>query len=304
MCERKSDRLLSPRPLKPSASRFLDIRGLRYHVREWGAPGAPAVFLLHGWMDASASFQFLVDALERDWQMLAPDWRGFGESQWNRSAYWFPDYLADLDALLEALSPGEPARLVGHSLGGNVACLYAGARPERVRCVATLEGFGIGRTRAEQAPGRYAQWLEELRSPPEFRRYPDFEALGRRLRKHNPRLTPERAAFLARCWGRDNGAGEVELLGDPAHRLVNPVLYRVDETLACWRAVRAPVLWVQGAESDVAGWIKDSPEQWAERKAAFARLREAVIPGAGHMLHHDQPEALARVLEPFLAEAA
>jgi len=289
--------------LKPSASRFLDIRGLRYHVREWGGPGAPAVFLLHGWMDASASFQFLVDALERDWHVLAPDWRGFGESEWNRDAYWFPDYVGDLDALLETLSPTEPARLVGHSLGGNVASLYAGVRPERVRCVATLEGFGIGRTRADQAPGRYAQWLEELRAAPDFKRYPDFEALAKRLHKHNPRLTPERAAFVARQWARVDGSGAVELRGDPAHRLVNPVLYRIEETLACWSAVRAPMLWVEGAESDVTGWIKDTPEQWAERKAAFRNLREAVIPGAGHMLHHDQPEALARVLEPFLMEA-
>jgi pimeloyl-ACP methyl ester carboxylesterase len=192
---------------------------------------------------------------------------------------------------------------VGHSLGGNVACLYAGVRPERVRCVATLEGFGIGRTRPEQAPARYAQWLEELRAEPEFKRYPDFEALAKRLHRHNPRLTPERAIFIARHWGRDDGTGQVELRGDPAHRLVNPVLYRVDETLACWRAIRAPVLWVEGAETDVNSWIKDSPEQWAERKAAIANLRQAVIPGAGHMLHHDQPEALARILEPFLAQA-
>jgi pimeloyl-ACP methyl ester carboxylesterase len=191
---------------------------------------------------------------------------------------------------------------VGHSLGGNVACLYAGVRPERVRCVATLEGFGIGRTRPEQAPGRYAQWLEELRGEPEFKRYPDFEALAKRLLRHNPRLTPARAAFLARHWGREDGAGQVELRGDPAHRLVNPVLYRVDETLACWRAVRAPVLWVEGEQTDIHSWIKDGPEQWAERKAAFANLRQAVIPGAGHMLHHDQPETLARVLEPFLGE--
>lgn len=287
--------------MKPSASRFLDVRGLRYHLREWGTPGSPKVFLLHGWMDASASFQFLVDALERDWHVLAPDWRGFGDSEWNRDAYWFPDYVGDLDALLEALSPIEPARLVGHSLGGNVACLYAGVRPERVRCVATLEGFGIGRTRAEQAPGRYAQWLEELRAAPDFKRYADFESLAKRLHKHNPRLTPERAKFVARHWARDDGSGAVELRGDPAHRLVNPVLYRIEETLACWRAVRAPVLWVEGAETDIAGWIKDTPEQWAERKAAFRNLTEAVIPGAGHMLHHDQPEALARILEPFLA---
>jgi pimeloyl-ACP methyl ester carboxylesterase len=289
--------------MKPSASEYLEIRGVRYHLRTWGSPGAPPVFLLHGWMDASASFQFMVDALATDWRVFAPDWRGFGLSGWAAGVYWFQDYLADLDALLETLSPHVPVNLVGHSLGGNVACIYAGVRPERVRRVATLEGFGIPRSRAEQAPGRYAQWLEELRRSPEFKRYASFEALAARLRKQNPRLTPERAAFVARHWARETGEGEVELLGDPGHKLVNPVLYRLEETLACWRAVRAPVLWVEGAESEFKGWIRDTPEQWTERKAALADLREAVITGAGHMLHHDQPEATARVVEAFLTEA-
>src|SRR5690606_37160511 len=85
-----------------SESLFFDIRGLRYHVRRWGRPDAPALLMLHGWMDASASFQFLVDALEGDWQVYAPDWRGFGETAWSDApSYWFPDYLADLDRLLD-----------------------------------------------------------------------------------------------------------------------------------------------------------------------------------------------------------
>ena len=129
--------------MKISTSEYLPIRGRRYHVRRWGPTDeqAPLLFLLHGWMDVSASFQFLVDALARDWRLLAPDWRGFGPSQWNDDAYWFPDYIADLDALLEHYSPEQPARLIGHSLGGNAACLYAGIRPERVERLATLEGF-------------------------------------------------------------------------------------------------------------------------------------------------------------------
>jgi pimeloyl-ACP methyl ester carboxylesterase len=288
--------------MKTSDSEFLSVRGLRYHLRTWGHAGAPKVVMLHGWMDTSASFQFMVDAFAQDWRVLAPDWRGFGLSEWTRGAYWFPDYLADLDNLLEALSPGAPVDLVGHSLGGNVACIYAGVRPERIRRVVTLEGFGIPRTRADHAPGRYAQWLEELRGAPEFKHYPSFEALARRLQKHNPRLTGERATFLASHHARLNAEGQVELLGDPGHKLVNPVLYRVDETLACWRAIQAPVLWVEGAESEFLGWINDTAEQWAERKAAIADLREAVIPGAGHMVHHDQPQAAARVVEDFLLE--
>lgn len=68
--------------MKSSRSQFHDIRGLRYHVRTWGEPHWPRLFLLHGWMDVSASFQFLVDSLKHDWYVIAPDWRGFGLTEW------------------------------------------------------------------------------------------------------------------------------------------------------------------------------------------------------------------------------
>ena len=100
--------------MKPSESVFVDIRGLRYHCRTWGDPAHPKLFLLHGWMDVSASFQFFVDALRGDWHAIAPDWRGYGLTQWSGAdSYWFPDYLADLDALLGPVLAGpggEPAR--------------------------------------------------------------------------------------------------------------------------------------------------------------------------------------------------
>ena len=129
--------------MKPSRSITVAIRDIAYHIRIWGEPDAPKLFMLHGWMDVGASFQFLVDALERDWCVIAPDWRGFGRSAWCADGYWFADYIADLEALLAHFAPNEPARLVGHSLGGNVVNLYAGIRPESVAKVVSLDGFGI-----------------------------------------------------------------------------------------------------------------------------------------------------------------
>lgn len=287
--------------MRPSESSFLDIRGLRYHVRRWPRPGAPKIVLLHGWMDVSASFQFLVDELRGEWDVHAPDWRGYGLTQWARAdCYWFPDYLADLDFILEAIDAAEPVNLVGHSLGGNVAALYAGVRPERVARLVNLEGFGLPQTRPEQAPGRYARWLEELHEPPELRPYRSYAALEERLRAGNPRLTTERAHFLARHWGCEDGNGQVVLRGDPAHKIVNPQLYRYEEALACWRKVVAPVLWVEGALSETITRMKIDPAQVAERRAAFRDLRFATVPDAGHMLHHDQPRAVAALLEEFL----
>jgi pimeloyl-ACP methyl ester carboxylesterase len=288
--------------MKPSRSEFVAVRGLRYHCRCWGAEGAPALFMMHGWMDVSASFQFLVDALRGDWRVIAPDWRGFGLTGWTQGAsYWFPDYFADLDSLLEHFQPGRPATLVGHSMGGNVAAMYAGIRPERVAKLIDLEGFGLAAASAEKAPERYARWLDELSGEaPAFRDYDTFESLAERLRANNHRLSPERALFLARHWGRAKPDGRVELASDPAHKLVNPVLYRIEEAQACWRRIAAPVLWVEGAESKAAEMLKVSRADLAARKKCFPRLTERAIAGAGHMVHHDQPERLAEVIEEFL----
>jgi pimeloyl-ACP methyl ester carboxylesterase len=287
--------------MKPSESLFVSIRGLRYHCRVWGDPSRPVLFLLHGWMDVGASFQFLVDALAGGWRAIAPDWRGYGETQWSGAdTYWFPDYLADLDALLGHFSPDRPVNLVGHSMGGNVACLYAGVRPARVAKLVNLEGFGLRATQPQEAPVRYAKWLDQVAEPETFREYASFDELAERLRNKNPRLTRDRALFLARHWGGATADGRVALRSDPAHRRVYPVLYRFDEVRACWRDVTAPVLWIDGADSETLRHLRIDGADYEVRKACFARLTAHTIPDAGHMLHHDQPETLARIVEEFL----
>ena len=172
---------------RPSRSSFATIRGLRYHLREWGpADAAPGrtVFMLHGWMDVSASFQFVVDALDPEWRVIAPDWRGFGLTEWTRAdCYWFPDYAADLEFVIDAVQGDARAHLVGHSMGGNVALMYAGARPARVRTVVNLEGFGLHASHAEQAPGRLSQWIDEVKSGAYLRDYASREDVAARLRK-------------------------------------------------------------------------------------------------------------------------
>jgi pimeloyl-ACP methyl ester carboxylesterase len=290
--------------MKQSESHFHEIRGLRHHVRTWGSPAAPPLFLLHGWMDVSASFQFMVDSLTRDWYVIAPDWRGFGLSEWTREGYWFPDYYADLEALLDLYHPGAPADIVGHSMGGVVAGIYGGIRPARVARLALLEGLGLARRPATDAPLRYAQWLDELAQLPRFRPYGSFEEVGARLKRDNPRLTDEKAAFLARHWARRLDSGEVVLASDPRHKLVNPYLFRIDEAIACWQRVTAPVLLVSGRQSNIPRRMKDTPGHLAERRNAFRNRREIEIDDCGHMMHHDQPARLAAVIEEFLARSA
>ncbi|TAK92514.1 MAG: alpha/beta hydrolase [Burkholderiaceae bacterium] len=285
---------------KPSASHFVPIRGLRYHARIWGRDGAPQLFMLHGWMDVSASFQFLVDALKQDWQVIAPDWRGYGLSDWTPEGYWIPDYLADLDALLLHYAPTTPVKLIGHSLGGNLVCHYAGIRPERVSHVVSLDAFGLPRSDPDKTPHRLREWLDQINSPPSFAPYENMAAVAARLQKNNPRLSAGKAAFLAQHWAEALPDGSARLRADPAHKLVNPMAYQLEEALACWRAITAPVLVVEAADSFMRGWINEDDVGFAARLSAFRNLRQNKIDDAGHMLHHDQPEQLAALIEDFL----
>lgn len=286
--------------MKPSTSEFLSVRGLRYHLRHWGDTARPQLFLLHGWMDLSASFQFVVDALAHDWSLIAPDFRGFGLTEWPQDGYWFADYLADLDAILEHCSPQAPAVLIGHSMGGNVASLYAGIRPERVRALVNLEGFGMPRSDPASVPQRYADWLFELREGVGFRTYASVAEYAARLRADNAHLTDQRALFLAEHATRVDSDGIVRLRGDPRHKRKHAVPYRLDEAMACWRRVTAPVLWVGAADSRIMKTHTKNPEDYQARKACFAQLEEHIIPDCGHMMHFERPEQVARLIEDFL----
>src|SRR5688572_4188239 len=198
------------------------IRGLAHHVVRWGPDSDDPVLLLHGFADAAATFQFVADEMDPALPLVAVDWRGFGESARSPGGYWFPDYYADLEQMLDQLCPRGPARIVGHSMGANVAMIYAGVRPSRVGVLVNLEGFGLPRTQPSQAPARLGQWLDELRAPAHLADYADTAELTARVARRNPRLTPERAAFIASCWSAPLPGGGVRLLADPPHRRTNP----------------------------------------------------------------------------------
>ena len=288
--------------MKPSRSEFLQIRGLRQHLRSWGPKDAPPLVLLHGWMDVSNSFQFVVDALQQDWRILAPDMRGFGLSEWVPGGYWFPEYYADLDALLDTVVGDTPIALAGHSMGSQIASMYAGIRPDRINKLVILDGLNVPDMPTASAPRKLRKWLDQVKETQSHKDYDDFEALAARIRKHHDRLTPERALQVAQGWGQKNDAGRVDLVGDPLHRIHGPSLYRVAEAEAVWKEITAPVLCIDGGKSGMFKMLGE--EEVARRRSCFTNSRTVVLPDAGHMLHFDAPEQVAQLMEEFLLESA
>ena len=296
---------------KASRTGFIKLRQLNYHVREWGTPrpGQLPLFMVHGWMDVSASFQFVVDAMKEDRHIIAPDWRGFGLTDVGEvDSFWYPDYLADLDALIDHFQPEGQIDLLGHSMGGTIVSMYAGVRPERIRKLINLEGFGMAASRPAQAPGRYAKWLNQVKSLRNggisLRSYPDTDAVADRLIRTNPRLSTDKAQWLAQHWAKQNADGLWDILGHAAHKVVNPYLFRVEEMLALYRNISAPVLNVEASQNDLEKWWegKYTLEEFHERLLSIADLRSVTIADAGHMMHHDQPLDLAQHIEAFLQQ--
>ena len=291
-------------------SEFIPIRHLSYHVLQWGTPAADKtpLVMLHGWMDVAASFQFVVDALAQDHWVIAPDWRGFGLTETpNTDNFWFPDYLADLDQVLDHYVGDRPVNLMGHSMGGHVATLFAGVRPERIHRLINLEGFGLPTTRPAQAPSRLAKWMDELkafnRGEMDLRPYANLEAVAQRLMKTNPRLGADKAHWLAQHWASANTHGEWRILGHAAHKVVSAQLFKADEAQAIYERITAPMLCVVASDDSIQQWWKDSYSlsEFKQRISVVRNLTHATIEDAGHMLHHDQPEQLAQLIEDFLA---
>jgi pimeloyl-ACP methyl ester carboxylesterase len=294
-----------------SVCRFLDIRGWRYHVREWRIGkydcDAPPLVMLHGYMDVSASFQFVVDAMQHVRHIVSIDWRGFGLttplSGYLPDSYWFPDYLGDLDAVLDALFADRAIDLLGHSMGGNIAMIYAGVRPSRIRRLINLEGFGLPDTVAAQAPGRYQRWLNQLREEKRLRSYATLEDVAARMQQSNPRLSTDKARWLANYWAQQEADGRWHLLSDPAHKRTNPILYRDDDIAACRKLITAPTLWVDGCDSELLDMFggEGARAVWQSRLAAVPKITHLSLEACGHMLHHDQPQRLAAEIDAFLA---
>lgn len=297
-------------PHRTSTTEQIQIRNdVSYRLRRWPVQenptvSAPPLLLVHGWMDVGASFQRFVDTLNTAREVIAIDWRGFGGSRALRpsDSFWFYDYYADLDAVIDHISPNAPIDLLGHSMGGNIAMIYAGTCSERIRRLVNVEGFGLARTLPSEAPGRLARWLSELKTPVAIRTFASLQDVAGHLMKRSPHMEERFALWLAGEWAERKADGRWYVMADAVHKRVNPILYRCDEVLAAWENITARVLWVEGDKADQNYLSREryTREEFEARLGRVKSLERLRIDDCEHMVHLDQPGLLAQAVESFL----
>lgn len=280
----------------------VDSRGLAIHYLEWGEPAGEPIVLVHGFLDQAHSWKFFVAELIaqtlRPLWIIAPDCRGHGDSGWvgDGGYYHFPDYVFDLDCVIRSVGTTR-FHLVGHSMGGTISFLHAGAFPERLANLVLIEGAGPLGMEFADAPLRMAGWIGELhdRGRNHFREYTSIEAGANQLQQTNPRLRKEFAVDLARAGMRQNDKGKWIWKFDPLHRTAAPQPFYTAQALEFFRRIECPVLIVDGHESR-----QNRRTDKQQRYDAIRHHRMARIARAGHMVHQDNPEELAKTVANFL----
>jgi pimeloyl-ACP methyl ester carboxylesterase len=291
--------------MEPRAHSWL-ANGLTHNVLEWngGASGGPTALVIHGFADAAATWDDVCAVLaEAGLRVLAPDMRGFGDGPRVPAGayYYFPDYVADVAALVrEHLAPDAPLFVVGHSMGATVAAYYAATFPERVAKLALVDGLGPPDSPHDVAPVKARTWIdgvERLRASASAARPAAFASIdeaGARLARYNPDIDPavlrRRAAQLVR-----SEAGGFNWKHDPLHATTSPIPFFVESYRAFLRRITCPVLYVNGGPK---GFHAPDEESRLASFIASAGLTQVTI-DAGHALHWARPKELGDALVRF-----
>ena len=277
--------------------RFYESQGLRLHYTDWGNDAAPPLILIHGGRDHCRSWDEVARVLQPHFHVMAPDLRGHGDSDWAKgSSYSLSDYVYDLTCLARSASTHQTI-VVGHSMGGMIGLMYAGAYPDKVSHLAVLDGVTVlpGSSRAP-IHEQIATWVAQLDRIAEQRNH-HFRTTAEateRILAHNKRLTPHQALHLATHGVKRNADGTYSWKFDPYQQARAPYRLSADDHGALWSRITCPTLLLRGNES----FLPD-PES-AGVLAHFRRAHLVTIVGAGHWLHHDKLDEVLRELRLFL----
>ncbi len=271
-------------------TRWLTVNRLRHRALVWNDGAPETVVLCHGFLDQAPSFRQVAERLAAaGLRAVAFDWRGHGETDHVGPGgyYHFPDYVLDLHRLLPLLASG-PVHLVGHSMGGTVASMYAATHPGVARTLTVIEGLGPPAYEGE-APDKLIAWLESMdrHARKDARPIADLADAVRRLRVSNPDLPAELGYELAEAGTAPAPDGDGLIWRfDPLHRTTSPGAFDAEVFKTYLRRIDAPTLIVTGSR----GFRTADHEA---RLAAIPDARELVIDDVGHMIHQLAPEALA-----------
>jgi pimeloyl-ACP methyl ester carboxylesterase len=284
---------------KPTSHSYFSQR-LKLHYLDWGNSDAPHMVLIHGSQDHCHTWDWFAARFADDYHIVAPDLRGHGDSEWVRgSSYHSVDYVYDIAQLVQQAEL-RPAVVVGHSMGGTLAALYAGLYPDQVQALVLMEGVGLWPGMFDQSSpaARIRAWIDNTRSlagrlP---KRYPSLEAAHARMRTANAHLNDEQAHHLTVHGSNQNEDGSYSWKYDnythayPAYRVP------ADETTAIWEEIACPTLIVNAKE----GFPHRIGQDGTDRHFSTCTLVD--VAGAGHWVHHDQLEAVTVATRDFLAQ--
>jgi pimeloyl-ACP methyl ester carboxylesterase len=277
-------------------ARFYQSQGLRLHYTDWGNEAAPPLILIHGGLDHSRSWDAVALSLRTKFHIIAPDLRGHGDSDWARgSSYSLADHVYDLTSMMTSLGL-ENAAIVGHSMGGMVSLVYAGAFPEKVSRLAVLDGVtNFPARKIKPIETRIAEWVGVLDKTARRRthRYASVADAAERMRARNARLTPGQAMHLATHALKQDADSAFIWKFDPYLRAPAPYRLSLHDHIALWSRIACPTLLVAGSES----FLPD-PEK-AGVLGHFRQAQLARIEGAGHWLQHDKAAEVIDVLKTF-----
>jgi len=269
-------------------SHLVPVNGLRYHYLRWGDEHSPAVLMLHGLRSYAHTWEPVARVLAGTHLVIAPDFRGRGDSSWDpRRDYFTNAYVHDIEALAALLGLARFS-IVGHSMGGAVGYAYAARHPDQVAAL-VVEDMG-----PDPSTGRI---LRELRDVPDgFGSLAEVRAYWRRIR---PGISDDALSSRIEHTVRPgpNGRWEwrLDMAGIAAARLGTDPAGPVD-LWACVAALRCPTLVIRGGESDFL-----PVETCAELAERQPRLSWVEVPGAGHYVHDDNPGAFVKLVAEFLA---
>lgn len=272
-----------------AASHFVDLRGLRFHYIEWGRPDAIPLVALHGLRSYAETFEALAAALGDGYRVISVDQRGRGRSDWDpERRYDTLTYVADLEALIDHLGLTR-FHLLGHSMGGANAIVYAGEHPDKVASL-IVEDMGPGASASSDGAARIKR---ELANTPDS--FPDWDSGARFWRSMRPNVTEAAIASRVEHSMMDDGTGRIvwrhDQAGIAAARLSIPPIDLWPYALA----ICCPILLLRGAQSDFLS--EATAVAMAER---LPKLTHVPVEGAGHYVHDDAPEFFNATVRRFL----